>query len=156
MSYYIDFYKMREKYPDADNNTLLLAEKGFEAFLTWWETTKLTVHLTELVMISEKHRYGGTPDAIGRQGDDYVLLDWKTGNRLYTDHIIQLAAYKNLWEELNPDKPLVTSHLIRFGKEYGDFHHHCFPNEVVDLGWEAFVRMRRLYDLDKQLKRAVG
>ncbi len=145
-----------DAYPGADQETFALADKGFRAFIDWFEQTRLTVHVTEIPLVSEELRFGGTPDAIGMQQDEYVLLDWKTGNRLYTDHIIQVAAYRHLWELHNPDKLLRSAHILRVGKEYGDFHHHAFPNEVIDLGWDAFKRMRRLYDIDKQLKKAVG
>ena len=154
--YYIDLYKIKEKYPEADVETLALAEKGFEAFLTWWDQTKFTVVETEMALVSEKFRYGGTPDAIFMKDDDYYLGDWKCGNRIYTDHIVQLAAYRNLWEEHNPGKKLMGGHILRTGKQYGDFHHHSWPNEVIDMGWESFKYMRRLYDIDKQLKKAVG
>ena len=58
-----------------------------------------------------------------------VLLDYKTSNGVYSDMLIQLAAYKNLWEENRPDLPITGGcHLLRFAKERGDFAHHYFKN----------------------------
>jgi len=47
----------------------------------------------------------GLVDCIAMINDQLALFDWKTGNGVYDDHKIQLAAYKSLWEEnhlMNP------------------------------------------------------
>jgi hypothetical protein len=82
-------------------------------------------------------------------------LDWKTSNGVYQDYIIQIAAYRNLWEENYPDKPITGGfHLLRFSKEHADFTHHYWND--VDEGWEQFKLFRKAYDLDKILKKRVG
>jgi hypothetical protein len=133
-----------------------LASKGFAAFMLWWENTNVEVEATEIALVSEEYRFGGTPDAIGRIGNSLALLDWKTGNRIYAEHVIQLSCYRHLWEHNYPGKELTRFELLRFGKEFGDFHHHSWPVEVIDLAWESFKHMRELYDLDKKIKRVVG
>ena len=45
-----------------------------------------------------------------------------------------------------------TAYLLRVGKEYGDFHLHYFPSMVLDLGWQWFVGMKKVYEMDKILK----
>jgi hypothetical protein len=81
-----------------------------------------------------------------------VLLDYKTSNGVYSDMLIQLAAYKNLWEENRPDLPITGGcHLLRFAKERGDFAHHYF--QELDDEWEQFLLFRQAYDLDKALKK---
>ena len=143
----------REPRPiDGDSDVEEKALGAFCAFLSWWNQSKIQVIDQEMQMVSEEHRFGGTPDAIGEFDGELCLLDWKSSNRIYQDYLIQLAAYKALWEENNPDKPLTGGfHLCRFAKEHGDFSHHYFPN--LDEAWEAFLLMRRLYDLDKELKK---
>jgi hypothetical protein len=80
------------------------------------------------------------------------LLDWKTSNAIYRDYLVQVAAYKWLWEEVHPDQPLTGGfHICRFAKEHGDFSHHYYPN--LDEAWEQFLLFRRAYEIDKQLKK---
>jgi len=57
----------------------------------------------EISYCSEKLRYGGTIDKIARFNGKLWLIDNKTSNAIYDSHWLQLAAYKRLWEEKNPD-----------------------------------------------------
>jgi hypothetical protein len=130
------------------------ADAAFQAYLSWERMTRLSVVEQEMQLISERYRYGGTPDAIGLIDNELCLLDWKTSNSVYVDHLIQLAAYRNLWNENHPARLLTGgSHLLRFAKEHGDFAHHYYPN--LDDAWRSFVLMRELYDLDRDLKKRV-
>ena len=126
---------------------------AFNAFVEWFGSNSFEVLSQEEQLVSEAHRYGGTPDAIAKDGKGrIVLLDWKTSNAVYADYIWQLGAYRILWNENHPEMPLTGgSHLCRFAKEKGDFAHHFFPN--IDEAEEGFLLMRRLYDVDKELKK---
>lgn len=136
----------------VDEKIAIQARAAFKAYLSWESMTKLVIVEQEMQLVSEQYQFGGTPDAIGQINGELCLVDWKTSNGVYQDYLIQLAAYKHLWEEKYPDRPLTGGyHLCRFAKEHGDFAHHFYPN--LDEAWEAFVLMRRLYDLDKQLKK---
>lgn len=128
-------------------------ESAYSAYREWFDNTHLTVVSQEMALVSEEHRFGGTPDAIAVDGKDrLVLIDFKTSNGIYSDYLYQLAAYRILWNENNPDRPLTGgSHLARFAKEHGDFSHHFFPN--LDDAEKGFVLMRRLYDIDAVLKK---
>lgn len=128
------------------------ALSAFKAYLSWEKNFKVIVIEQEILLVSEKYRYGGTPDAIGLIDNQLVLLDWKTSNSVYTDHLIQLAAYGNLWAENNPDRPITGGfHLLRFAKEHGDFAHHYFPQ--LDNAWRQFILFREAYEIDRELKK---
>lgn len=128
------------------------AKDAFDAYLSWEGQSKLHIVEQEIMLVSEEYRFGGTPDAIGEIGGELCLVDWKTSNSVYLDHLIQLAAYRQLWNENNPQRPLTGgSHLCRFAKDHGDFAHHYYPN--LDEAWRAFVLMRELYDITAQLKK---
>lgn len=132
--------------------TKLEAEQAFEAYLNWASVTKLTIVEQEIPMVSEAFWYGGCPDAIGEVNGKLCLIDWKTSNGIYADYLIQLAAYRALWEENNPDRPLDGGfHLCRFAKSHGDFGHHYYPR--LEEAWEQFKLFRRAYDVDKILKK---
>jgi len=134
--------------PDGPQDSV----NAFKAYLTWESMTKLKIVEQEMPMVSEKYQFGGCPDAIGEIGGELCLVDWKTSNAVYSDYLIQLAAYKQLWEENNPDRLLTGGfHLCRFAKSHGDFAHHYYPN--LDEAWEQFKLFRQAYDIDKGLKK---
>lgn len=127
------------------------ALKAFEAYQSWARNSRLEITHTEIQMQSEKYRFGGTPDAIGMLDGKRCLLDWKSGS-VYMDALLQVAAYRMLWEENHPDEPIDGGfHIIRFGKETGDFTHRYFTE--LDDAWTMFQHLRAAYDFDKVLKK---
>lgn len=145
-----EIVKELDALPDEDSRGK--AMDAFKAYRSWVTQSKLEILDQEMQMVSEEYKFGGTPDAIGQIGNELCLVDWKTSNSVYPDYLIQLAAYKHLWEENNPDSPLTGGfHLCRFAKEHGDFAHHFYPN--LDEAWRMFVLLREAYEIDKQLKK---
>jgi hypothetical protein len=136
----------------ATDEQLRAARLSFGAWDEWASNSKLEVLATEIHLISETHRVGGTPDAIGRVRGGLCLPDWKTSKGIYAEHVIQLAAYEQIWTEVT-DMPLTAGiHCCRFDKVTGGFSHHWFPSEALRPAWQAFLRLRDLYDLQKPLK----
>jgi hypothetical protein len=128
------------------------ARSAFRAYEAWAKNFSVRIIAQEVQLVSETYKYGGTPDAIGVVGNALCLLDWKTSNSVYTDYLIQLAAYRHLWEENNPEQPITGGfHLLRFAKEHGDFAHHYFPN--LDNAWRQFLLFREAYEIDRELKK---
>lgn len=127
------------------------ATSAFGAYEAWARSSKLEITHTEILMQSEKYRFGGTPDAIGMLDGKRCLLDWKTGS-VYMDALLQVAAYRMLWEENHPEEPIDGGfHVIRFGKDTGDFTHRYFTE--LDDAWQMFLHLRAAYDFDKRLKK---
>jgi hypothetical protein len=130
------------------------ATNAFNEYLEWAAQTDVKIIAQEMHLVSEEYRFGGTPDAIGMIGNSLCLLDWKTSNAVYPDHAIQLAAYRQLWNENHPDQPLTgASYLLRFSKNYPDFEARKFGD--LSEAWEIFKHYRAAYDLDKELKKRV-
>lgn len=137
---------------DVDAATLAKATNSFNQFLEWREQSRIEIVATEKAYVSERYQFGGTVDAIGKDGKGrIVLLDWKTSNAVYQDYLIQLAAYALLLEECAPEWTPQGFHLLRVAKESADFAHHFF-GELEDAK-KAFVLMRELYKLDSGLKK---
>jgi len=135
---------------EGEEDICLKAKTAFDAFLEWADQTQLKVTHTEIPLVSEKHRFGGTFDAILVKGKR-AMGDWKTSNGIYPEYLMQVAAYGKLWEEAHPDEPIEGGfHLLRFDKNYGDFHAHWWGE--LDTAWKAFVLLRELYEYDKELK----
>ena len=143
-----------ESYVSAPPEDQKRAGQGFDAFHEWWNDSKIELLDTEMHIVSEEFRFGGTPDAVGRDSQGrFVLLDWKTSNNTYLEYIIQLAAYDHL-VTLKYEQPART-HLLRVGKDFADFHHHSWPRDVIDRAFSSFRQMRWLYDELAVLKKLV-
>jgi hypothetical protein len=142
---------------DINSDTYKKAKAAFEAYLTWKSMSKLELKEAEVAYVSEEYLYGGTIDAIGVVNGKLALIDFKTSGGLYGDHLIQVSAYMNLYESdtLGKTGSLVDSlldggvHILRFGKEEGDFHHHHYPRETIQKVFPAFKHLRELYDMKK-------
>jgi hypothetical protein len=129
------------------------AASAFAAFRSWLEGSRLKVTPLEKHFVSEAHRFGGTPDAIAQEPDGSLsLLDWKTSKTFYPDQLVQVAAYRQLWNETHPAQPMTGGvHIVRFGKDGGDFSHNFFPptHRKLAAAWAQFLCFRQAYDLDK-------
>jgi hypothetical protein len=130
------------------------AKKAYEAFCTWEEMSKLVISGSEIGYVSETLKFGGTLDGEGKINGADALIDFKTSNGTYADHVIQVAAYSYLWEENHPGRQLDGGiHLLRFGKEAGNFTHYYYPREtILAEPFETFQLLRRLYDLKKPVE----
>lgn len=138
--------------PEVADDVLAKAKNSFAQFLEWREQSRIEIVATERAYVSERYQFGGTVDAVGRDGKGrIVLLDWKTSNAVYQDYLIQLAAYALLLEECAPEWTPQGFHLLRVAKESADFAHHFF-GELEDAK-RAFTLMRELYKLDSGLKK---
>ena len=157
IAHYMIDCDIKNKTPDLSQFTkgaIDKAETCYLNFLDWKKMVNLRVEATEINLVSERYKYGATPDCIGVVMDKRALLDWKTGSGTYPDMLIQLAAYKQAWEEVRPELPLDGGfHLLRIDKETAAFHHHHWG--TLPEAWEAFEALLKLNELEKKLKRLV-
>ena len=132
--------------------TSLEALSSYRAWLEWWEGSRLEVVATEVPLVSEQHRFGGTIDTILQDSKERLCIgDWKTSASVYADYLTQVAAYGILWSELN-ERPLEGGfHIVRFSKAHGDLEHRHYSH--LDEARELFLLLRRAYDLDKLVQK---
>lgn len=136
---------------DGEPEVVFKAKTAFGAFQEWANQTQLRITHTELPLVSEKYRFGGTFDAILVQGKR-AMGDWKSSNAIYPEYLAQVAAYGVLWDENFPDEKIDGGyHLLRFDKEYGDFHAHWWAE--LEAGKRFFLHLREAYEDDKELKK---
>ena len=98
------------------------ARLGFDNFMAWMRKSGVSIIAGDTPVASVRWGFGGRLDAIGKIGDDFVILDWKTSNKLRDTNALQVAAYAQAFSETYgvplPDKGCV----VRFGKtDPGDF-----------------------------------
>ena len=139
---------------DGDADMQEAAGRAFGNFLTWAEQSRLAFLHTEHALVSEKYRFGGRFDAVAKQPDgQHVMVDFKTGS-LYADHLLQVAAYRLLWNENYPGMPLADgAHLLSFKRETADFGHHYFGGLADEE--RTFLAMVELYPMVKAIEKRV-
>lgn len=127
------------------------AMKAFGAFIAWRRQYQIKVVASEVSLVSEQHRYGGTLDkVITINGSDAChMLDFKTGKDIYVESLLQLGAYKGLWSEARMNTPLDGFHILRCDKTTGEFEHRYFAN--LDEYLSLFLLYRQAYDIDKKI-----
>ena len=140
--------------PDFRGKSMELIEKAKTSllnFIQWAEVVDFQVVETEVHLISEQYKYGATPDCIARIKGKLALFDWKTGSGTYADHLIQIEAYRHVWDECNPDTPIEDGfYILRIDKDNAAFdwkYRHSIPE-----AWEAFTHLLALHKLKKLIK----
>lgn len=127
---------------------------GYKQALDWQDQSGLFLISHERPMVSEKYKFGGTPDGMSERHNKIGMTDWKTSRRLYADYLLQLAGYWLLHEENYPDQPIEDGvHIIRFSKDYGDFAHYHFAS--LDIEKRQFIRYREAYEDDKLIDKRI-
>jgi hypothetical protein len=138
------------------------ARAAFAAFKEWAARVGLRIIATEIPLVHSALRYGGTLDAIGMVDGELSLLDWKSGNRCYPEHLIQQAAYRELLRDAREqlgDRALPvpeSATLVRLDKETGKPHARSFGADSLDIGWHFFERALQMYRLDQSLTKLVA
>ncbi len=130
-----------------------LAKPAFAAAAEWAGQSKLEIVETEVPLVSEKYRFGGTRDGVLVSGKR-AIADWKTSNDVYPEYLAQLAAYGILDEEAGN---VIDGgfHLVKFSKQKKPtdpvrFQHHYWSH--LDQGRKLFLLVREAYDLIAELK----
>ena len=117
-------------------------------FEAWSSRFRLQFLASEVSLTDGQLLYGGTLDLICRCDEKVWLVDLKTSKGQYAEHILQVAAYKNLYE-VNRG-PIDEVHILNLDGGWDDL---VLTDEQLSLGWSAFEHLRALYEIQKNLKR---
>ena len=97
--------KIETKYSEQVMNAL----NAFMQFKK--EHSEIKLKRAEMQLTSEKFKYNGTLDCIGKIGKNLILLDWKTGKakdkdkpKIYDEYKYQVAFYVKAFNETQEDK----------------------------------------------------
>ena len=135
---------------DFTENQIELAKNSYFAFVEWEKAMKPKYLGTEIQLVSEKYRFGGTADMIGEIGGELVLCDWKSSKGVYPEMTIQVAAYKIAYEEMNPGKKVHHGGILRLDRETSAYDYHDISSKKMEWGWEVFQHCLALYALKKK------
>lgn len=83
-------------------------------FTTFWKTYKPELISTEQSLISPELGFGGTVDLVCRISGQVWLIDLKTSNYLNNSYELQVAAYRKLWNGLQPDLQIQRAGIFWF------------------------------------------
>jgi hypothetical protein len=87
----------------------------YNKFVDWWDGQELEKVATEIQLVNEKHKYGGTIDLIAcNQKGEHILIDFKTSKKISESYWRQCAGYAQLW---NSNQPKVSKKID--GKDCG-------------------------------------
>lgn len=127
------------------------AENAMLSLFEWEKTHRLHPLLIEQPMVSEIHRFGGTPDFIGTINDDMelTLIDFKTSGGIYPEMLVQAAAYRGLAFEHELD--VRKGRIIRIGRT-NDEGFEDKPVNHLNMCWEIFLHCLAIYNLQRELK----
>lgn len=112
------------------------AENGLLGFYQWRDGFQFEVTDTEVPLVSELYRYGGTLDTVGLVNGERALVDLKTAADIYPDTWVQLSAYSQLWDENHPADLVKHRYALRVDKENGGFDFSYRPS--LPEAWAVF------------------
>jgi hypothetical protein len=138
------------EYAQADID---VATKCLDSFHEWRKSHTLEPIHIETPAISERYRFGGTPDFFGLVDGEYQLLDFKSSNMIANEYFYQIAAYRQLALE-NWCNELKKARILRFSKgdnvEFEDRTITSFAKE-----FELFLHCLAIYNLLRDMKRSL-
>lgn len=115
------------------------------SFYRWADSVNGDIHHTELKVLSRKHYYSGTLDAVGTFDGEPMLYDWKTSSRIYDNMDLQLVAYAQAYKEQTGIE-LKQGMIVCVSKDKPDFK---LTTKVFKLGkrqLNKFLRLRAKFD----------
>jgi hypothetical protein len=111
---------------------LLPAIKGFER---WRSEYPLRHAASEVAVYNTTRGYAGTIDAIFEDGYDLVLVDFKSGSRVYGEACIQLSMYMAGLRSMGYDGKLAGK-VVLFQKTEGVFDGDVEVADIDEHDWD--------------------
>lgn len=130
-------------------HTVGLAENALISFYEWADRHRVRVIATEMQLVSDRLRYGGTIDCLCEMDGELTLLDFKTSKAIYDEHFIQLAAYRALLEEAG--HKVARCRILRVGRDESEGFEERSMSDT-SKHFEIFQHLLAVYYLRKELR----
>ena len=149
--------ELQGKQPDTKDytgNQIELAKNCLASYNEWKGKRKIEPIIVEQQLVSEEFKYGGTPDFFGKVDGVLTLTDYKTGNGIYPEFFIQVAAYHNLITErgYTPQEVRILA-IPRSADE--SFSEKIISAEQIKVGFTIFCHLLAIWNLKGAIKREV-
>lgn len=143
------------------------ALNGINAFLDWFNNHEVEFLAMEKVLYynsllagdskegEEIVEFLGIMDCLAKVNGTILVLDYKTGKRVYTDQRYQLSGYRKAWNS-NPDnKKLFAkgSQVLSFSKDTGDLTVCDISQEESEKDFKAFRGLHAVALREKELEK---
>ena len=116
----------------------------FEKFKLSWAQQGLSYVDSELSLVSNEYKYGGTLDIVARDRDKkLVLVDEKSSPRVYGSFYRQLAGYEHLYNETHDEK-IDRRVIFRHGKDDPEDTEIRWLDDL-SKHWNVFQKQLQLY-----------
>lgn len=156
LTHYLCENKIKNTVPDITPYTkehLAKAKNGYLGFCDWekfWKPTKYAY--SEVSLVSERYRFAGTIDLLAEKDGKMHLLDLKTSNHIHPEMVIQLSAYKRLFEEIF-NVPIASQSIIKLCKDEPKYEFYPVTPEEDAAGWDVFIHLLAIESQKKLLSK---
>lgn len=116
--------------------------KHIMSFYNWFYEFKPDIESvkSEHVVGSKKYKYGGTVDLYCEKDGEAWIIDFKTSSGIYLSHELQLAAYKQAYEEYT-GKAINKVAILRTGSR----HKAGYEFKEIETNFGAFENVYQTY-----------
>lgn len=115
-------------------------KKHLVSFWQWYKDVKPTEMKTEHTIASLKYKIAGTLDLKCKINGKNVIVDFKTGANIYWSHGLQLAAYKELYQEMTGET-IDEIYVLRTGSR----HKSGYEFKLITETFDAFLNVYNTY-----------
>lgn len=135
---------------------IALSDNAMRSFLSWEKGHIVCPEAVERPLVSEVYQFGGTPDLVGTVDGVPSVIDFKTGNDIYPDVVLQLVGYWTLVEEVLglTIERTVAVNINRENNDSVDSKQYDVCRDPLS-SWmaalEALLHLRDVWHLKKQL-----
>ena len=129
-------------------------EPAVEGFLRWRRALPLNFLESEVAVYDKENGYAGTIDAIFSKphSDELIILDWKSGQTIYPEATIQIAAYnsalKSMGCALNVSGMVVCMHKDKEKGFDGTVEFTYVDQSQAYSAWESILGLYNFSEND--------
>lgn len=134
-----------DTHPGVDAPVSDEAHRAYTAWLGWYAAHAVDPISIERPLVSERMRYGGTPDLIAHVDGRLCVVDWKTSSRIRPEYVAQLAAYAALWTE-HTGAVVERGIVVRCPKDGGAAEVLELDGPALAAGMSYFASLRLALD----------
>lgn len=116
-------------------------------FVNWYNEYSPKIIASELKLVSDKLKTGGTIDRIYEIGGKNILLDIKTSKKIYNNYWVQVAAYEKLLLENKSFPKIDGLSILRLTP----LRKCCYEYIVIESWkelWELFQSCQRIWQYE--------
>ena len=121
------------------------AKQAYYNYLDFKNDYQPEILHSELQMVSEKYKFGGTCDAVAKVNNKLMILDWKSSNSLHSEHKIQISAYAKMYEE-NTGERIKGALIVRLDKEKKEYEVEHLKIKDLNWGWKIFKLLLKIQE----------